>query len=357
MRVLFVDFTTGLKTVDDLQTGGRGGMVTSLFRVPDALSQLGIQTSVFSDILQGGQSGNTAWYTVEEYETVANVAWDFIVFNRGIGNLLPEFKAKHRILWTHDLVHGGFARNPQHLKALSATVFMSKYAERIWRLYYRQIGRSFIIPNGVDKDIFYPREKDLDYMIFISAPNRGLKRLPPIFETVRQRFNGRPLRLVAYSNMKVLHPKDTSVNDGADDIYSPIYEDAIAQGVDVRDPVPQPKLAEELGRAGMMVLPTGYPEICSNAVLQSLASGTPIITTGNMGSACEWVKHRWNGILTKTHLEDYAIHMMEIMRGVAEVLADEKLHRRLIRNAAKTKGIYTWKEIGKRWKTMLDRLY
>ncbi len=35
------------------------------------------------------------------------------------------YRPKHRIMWTHDLVHGGHAPNPQNLKALKATVFMS----------------------------------------------------------------------------------------------------------------------------------------------------------------------------------------------------------------------------------------
>lgn len=360
MRILFTDFSTALHSVDDLKTRARGGMISSLFLVPNALSQSNREVAVFSDIENGGITpAGVRWYISEEYDEVVSKEWDFLVLNRGIGSGMPDIKAKRRILWTHDLVHGGHAPNPQNLKALSATVFMSKYAERIWRIHYPQIGRSFRIPNGVDKSIFYPRKKDLNYLIYISAPNRGLNRLGVIFDSVKAK-TGLPLIMKAFSNMKVLHPYDR----GADDIphedsgeaFGINYRPASDSGVQVMDPLPQQEMAEELGKAGLMILPTGYPEICSNAILQSLASGTPIVTTGNLGSAPEWIKHGKNGFLTTTHLEDYTVHLLEIMRGAIGILSDEKKHLKMIKNAERTE-IKTWEEIGTSWASMLKALY
>lgn len=362
MKILFVDFTTALKTVDDLKTGARGGMVSSLFLVSDALSKLNHDVFVWSDVGTGGTTAaGVRWFTVEDYDEVVRREWDFLILNRGIGNGLPEIKARHRILWTHDLAHGGHAPQPDYLRALSATVFMSRYAERIWRLYYPQIGKSFRIPNGVDRALFHPREKDLDYLIFISAPNRGLDKLGVIFSSVRARLGRGWMR--AYSNMAVLHPgdrqagKDFIRHDDGGEHFGTKYRAAHESGVEILDPIPQQQLAEQLGRAGLMILPTGYPEICSNAILQSLASGTPIVTTGNLGSAPEWIRDGWNGILTTTHLEDYTVHLIEIMRGAVKILSDEKLHRKMIENAARTKGIKTWEEIGTLWARMLSGLY
>ncbi|MHB8123100.1 MAG: glycosyltransferase [Desulfuromonadaceae bacterium] len=358
MKILFTDFTTRLSSIDDLKTRARGGMVSSLFLVPDVLSKLNHDVAVWSDAKQGGTTAaGVRWYTVDDYHEIASRKYDFLILNRGIGDGLPEIRARHRILWTHDLVHGGHAPNPEYLKALSATVFMSKYAERIWRLYYPQIGRSFTIPNGVDKAVFHPREKDLNYLIFISAPNRGLHRLGIIYDAVKKK-TGLPVYMKAFSNMAVLHPADSDEGkfipheDGGEP-FGTKYE---AGGVQVLDPLPQPLLAEELGKAGLMILPTGYPEICSNAILQSLESGTPIVTTGNLGSAGEWIKHEKNGYLTKTHLEDYAVHLMEIMRGAAGILTNTQKHKKMIKNAERTK-IHTWEEIGTTWANMLSALY
>jgi glycosyltransferase involved in cell wall biosynthesis len=228
---------------------------------------------------------------------------------------------------------------------------MSKYAERIWRYYYKDIGKSFTIHNGVDKRIFFPQAcKHLGYLIFASAPNRGLKRLPLIFDAISARVE-RPLLMRAYSNLAVLHPNEAGERDDLSETYSAVKE----SGVELREPVHQLFLANELSKCGLMIIPSGYPEICSNVILQSLACGTPVITTGNLGSVGEWVKHEKNGMLTKWHPHDYMAYTLNVVRDAVKVLEDEKLHRRLIKNAAKTK-IYSWDEIGAQWERLLTKI-
>ena len=80
----------------------------------------------------------------------------------------------------------------------------------------------------------------------------------------------------AYSNLEKMHP-----GEGEDTFDYKSIEDS---NVDLMEPVPQEAFANKLGQAGLMIMPTGYPEICSNVVLQSLASGTPVITTGHLGA-------------------------------------------------------------------------
>lgn len=326
-------------------------MVTSLFKVSDYLSQQGIKTWVVSDVRKGGITpSGTEWIT-DGSQIPPRV--DFLIANRGTGNGYPEINARHRILWTHDLPHAGFIPNPKTIKAFSATVFMSRYAERVWRDFYRDIGKSFFIPNGVDKSVFYPREKDLNYLIYASAPNRGLKRLPFLFDAIESRVK-KPIYMRAYSNLKTLHPNET--RDEEEDGFSVVYNRVAESSVDLRNPVPQTLLGEEMGKAGLMVLPTDYPEICSNIVLQALACGVPVVTTGNLGSACEWVKHGKNGMLTSWHPVDYMVYQVDLIRQAVKVLEDESLHRKLIANAAKTK-IHSWEEIGAQWKRMLEKLH
>lgn len=332
-----------LKTIDDLKTTARGGMVSSLFAVSDGLAGLGHETAVLSGI-EGITNAGTRW--IPEYD---GQEYDFLVINRGAGGGHADIKARRRILWTHDLPHSGFIPNPKVMNAFSATVFMSDYAERIWRTFYPTIGKSWTIPNGVNREVFYPRAKDLDYLIYISNPNRGLERLPLIYEATKTRL-GRDIRLRAYSNGAVLHP-----NEGTD--HNELkYKSCIEAGIELLDPVPQTELADELGRAGAMVLPSSYPEICSNAVLQSLASGTPVFTTGGLGATCEWVRHGRNGMLTQFQPHDYQVFQLEMVRNLVNVLSNPRVHRKMIRRAAQTKGIYTWKQVVNSWNKMLRKL-
>ena len=357
--------STGLESLKDLNSKPRGGRVNSLVKIPDALCRLGYNCFVVSDIKEGGATENNSIWLYPDEEYILDNSWDVLVCNRGAGKGYPEIEAKKRVLWTHDLPHTGFAVQPKLLKAFDRVVFMSEYARAVWRTFFPTIGKSVIIPNGVD-EIFHPREKDLDYLIYISNPNRGLKKLPLIYEAIKSRTRD-SIHMKAFSNAKQLHPVENDLDDGYDLAYKECEEIGI-----LHDPVPQSELAEELGKAGLMILPTNYPEICSNSILQSLASGTPIVTTGNLGSANEWIKHKWNGFLTNYHVEDYMVHTVEIVRGAMEILNDPKKHRQMIKNASSSKGLsikegeikychyggplYSWEEIGKKWAKMLRGL-
>lgn len=337
MKICFIDRTTRLDTVFDV-TKPRGGMITSLFKVSDYLSRQGHQVTVLSDIKnQGVTKAGTLW--INQHNLIEH---DVLVLNRGIGDAYPHIKAKHRVLWTHDLPHTGFIPNPDNIKPFTV-VFMSRYAERVWRTFYRTIKKSVIIPNGVDTTVFKDYGHNRDQLIFASAPNRGLERLPLIYEAINSRH---PITMKAFSNLKVLHPNEKQKEFD--------YKSCSEAGIQVHDPISQKRLAQQLAKSKLMILPTDYPEICSNIILQSLACGTPIITTGSLGSSCEWVTKK-NGRLTKYHPFDYMVYQMEMVRNAVEALDNEKLHKKLVKGALKTK-ILNWDQVGARWNKLLNSI-
>lgn len=350
MRVCFLDFSLKLESLDELKKTGRGGMVSSLFKVPDALSKLNNEVDVLSDIRKPGTTdAGTRFlnHPVGHY--------DVLVLNRGTGDGYPWIDAKHRVLWTHDVPHAGFIPDPETAASLSMTVFMSRYAEKVWRFCYRKIGKSVLIPNGVDKTLFYPREKDLNSIVYFSHPNRGLHRLPLIFAGV-QGIVGRPLALDAFSSCYKNEPGGQEYIDSFDENMKTVYSESEAKGIQRHGFVPQHELAEKVGRAGLMVMPTDLPETCSNSVLQSLASGVPVVSTGYIGSVKEFVNER-NGYLTENIPSNFgSIYSMEVALAMIDILSDEKKHRAMIEFAAKTK-VLTWEEVGQKWNDMLLLLF
>lgn len=349
MKIVFVDLTTQLNSFRDLETKGRGGMVTSLFTLPNALSQIGHDVYVLSDAKDRGTTNfGVKWVNESDMPHLMRINFDFVVLNRQTyGDCFDELKTKHRILWVHDMVHGGWIAKPERARSLSAVVFMSRYSQETWNSYYRNLPKKqAIIPNGVDKGLFYPQPKDLDQIIYFSAPNRGLEHLPIILETA-QAATGKNLKLIAFSNMKKLHPQEK-------DKFENVYQMVQSRGVDLRNPVPQYDLAVQVRRSGLMVKPSDFAETCSNTTIQSLAAGTPIVT-GPTGADREWVKTGYNGITTKHSLQDGPLFIMEICRGVVEIIRNEKFHKKLIKNAPKTKGLYTWEKIGECWSRFLIR--
>jgi glycosyltransferase involved in cell wall biosynthesis len=339
LRLLFIDGSTKLDTIFDLETKARGGMVASLFQVTDYLSSVGHDVTVLSDIREDGVTKARTKWLHEAYGR-----YDALICNRGVGDGYPQIDAKARILWTHDLPHAGFIPDPASIRAFACTVFMSGYAERVWRGFYRDIGRSTIISNGVDREVFYPRPKQNDFLIYASAPNRGLERLPFIFDAITQAVPG-DLCCEAYSNLAAMHP-----GEGPDTFD---YGAVSTSKVRLADPLPQGAYAAELGKASLMILPSAYPEICSNNILQALASGVPVLTTGGLGSAPEWINHGKNGLLTRFQPHDYMVYTMDIVRQAVQYLTNDVLRERLRRGAAATK-IPSWQQIGHKWERMLS---
>lgn len=351
MKVLFIDRSTKIANTRELRCRPRGGTVNSLFKVTDELSKFGLCIDVFTDIGAPGTRGTVRWINELERDQ-----YDVIVCNRGIGDGYPQISAKKRILWTHDLPHNGFILNPAKMKAFS-TVFMSNYSRDQWRYFFKTIDKYTVIPNGVtlpkSKFIFPEKSKDLTKVIYFSHPNRGLEKLPLIADAVNSemcKWLDTKIKFEAYAS-KRMYPNEPCM---ANSINEFSQEYASENNLTVYDPLKEQDLYPKIMEAGLMVMPTSIPETCSNSVLQSLACGTPVITTGKIGSVPEWVRHRKNGMLTNYLPNDYMVYSMEMVRNIVEVLKDERLHRRMIDKAANT-HILTWQEVAKKWLRFMER--
>ena len=240
MRICFVDRSTRLKHVRELESKARGGMVASLFYVSDHLATHGHKITILSDIEDEGRTRSGVLWLNDVHGK-----FDVLVANRGVGDGYPLIEAKRRVLWTHDLPHMGMIPEPRTIRAFDCTVFMSRYAKRVWKSFYKPIGKSVLIPNGVDKKEFYPRQKDSDYLIFASNPNRGLDRLPFLFDCIKARSE-RPLRMRAYSNREALHPGEGGEFDNA-------YKSIEDSEIELCEPVPTEQFANQLGKASLML--------------------------------------------------------------------------------------------------------
>jgi glycosyltransferase involved in cell wall biosynthesis len=343
MKICFLDFSTKLKTIFDLQSNARGGMVTSLFKVSDGLAKLGHDVTVCADIEQPNTTASgVKWSNTPPFQL------DALILNRGLGQGYPSISARNRFLWTHDLPHHGFALDPMVFKAITRVVFMSEYAEYIWRTFYRGIGKSAIISNGIDKNIFSPGHKFNNHLIYASAPNRGLGLLPEIFSAVKEVVPDASMQ--AFSNLSKLHPGE----GGDPEKFAKDKSNCLAVGIEVLDPIPQSELSSVLKSSTLMIMPSQYPEICSNIILQSLACGTPVVTTGKLGSAPEWIKNGVNGILTQTMPHDYVVYQVEMARAIVNILRNEEKLATMQKKAEKT-GILAWEDVANKWHKMLEK--
>lgn len=353
-RVIFVDWSTGFDSVDQFFSRPLGGRLTFLRYLPAELCFLGHDCTVLSDAV-GGVVDGVRWLGPSKFDEVCDSEYDFLVTMRGTLGGLPEIRAKRRILCIRDLPHYGLCKDPILLNAFSAAVVGSHYGAGVWKEYFQNLPKTYIIPNGVDRDVFYMRKKDFRLAVFASAPNRGLMRLPLIVDMAREK-TGIDFRMCAFSKLGKLHPgevkKDIYVDGHAID-----YALMNSGSIEWLDPVSQAELANILGTAAVMIMPTGFPEICSNSVLQSLASGTPVIATGGIGSTPEFISHGVDGFLTRYAPHDYMVYDMEMARLVIKALSDHKMLAKMMSRATNSKKVKTWRAVAESWCRMFRELY
>lgn len=338
-RVAFVDRSENGVTGEASLRGPINGRLTCLHNVTKYLAGRGHQIEVLGRhprfTTEAGVLWNDRWQG----------SYDTLVFLRGLGDGEPAIDAGKRILWVRDLPHSGFCSEPGKLKSVQV-VALSKYAERIWRSYYRQIKKCVVIPNGVDTRVFKRgpiSARNRKLFLFASNPNRGLDRLPLIFESVHA--VDPEIQMVAFSDRETLHPGETGD-------YADATRKCVDKGIDVRAPVSAERLAWWMQTAGAMVLPSDYPEICSNVVLQALACGLPIITTGRMGATVEWVKDGVNGRLTQFDKRDYQIYDLEIARHMLD-LAKKPAEWASLCYGAEDTDVPSWEDIGRKWERLI----
>jgi L-malate glycosyltransferase len=146
-----------------------------------------------------------------------------------------------------------------------------------------------IIYNGIDTDMFYPKEKVNDNITHITLlcvsrliPRKGLEYLIKAMPKIIEKRKDTKLIIIGDGPEKA-RLKQLSVDLGVD------------KNIELHGYVPHEKLPQIYRSADIFILPSLY-EGMSNTILEAMASGLPIITT-NTGGTKELIKG--NGMIIK----------------------------------------------------------
>ncbi|EMA09187.1 Glycosyltransferase involved in cell wall bisynthesis [Haloarcula vallismortis] len=162
------------------------------------------------------------------------------------------------------------------LKNADKIIFNSKLTRSHWDKHYGVDVDSKIIYNGVDTDIFYPREIEMgqDFFLFVGTGER--KGLPAIKRFARE------------SNQTV---------------YVIGSSDVSGKNIKSVGKIDQERLAEYYSAAKATIHPAEF-EAFGNVILESLACGTPVIVSPSCGAAeiisdsCGYVTNEIEGAVT-----------------------------------------------------------
>lgn len=341
MKILFLDGTPGFYP-DRLKEKPTGGILTSLTHIPRILVEKGHDVSVAS-LHEKTETVEGVKYIGEP---IADNIWDVVVFNRNFldREMVAFFKDSYKVWWLHDVVDHRYMKDDAYRK-INHVIALSQYQADAYTDFYglpESIPVS-IIPNGVDKSIFYPGTEKRDRNLYVigSAPIKGMFPVEFAFENMRRLNPDFELRAYVGDSLHGI-PMTDDENSRIDALKK--------LGVNFLQPIPQKDLADVFRSAWALLMPSHYPEMCSNIMLQALACGLPVITSP-IGSAPEYIEDGHNGRITQTTSSDWYWWWKQYANACAETYIDEESHKYMSENAPK--GIYSWENVGQKWNAML----
>lgn len=348
MRVLFADATTGF-TPSRKDEKPCGGILTSLSIIPKILASKGMDVTVKSTFQETAEIDGVKYVPIGLKEKLPK--WDVLVVNRN-GINLPLVRYAHSIgskviWWLHDIVDMRYLEDNAYSE-VDKIVALSHYCKTSYaRFYDIPESRFVVIPNGVDKTVFYPGKyeaRKLQRMILASAPIKGFVPIEVTWTNVKRQFPD--AELLIYSNQSLHDKQNLSA-------HAEFLKGMEELGAKVQNPVPQAILADKMRGAGALLMPNSYPEICSNLLLQAQACGLPVIAS-NIGSAGEFIRDGSSGILTESYPHDMWLWMKLYVEATVNLFKDP-VKQRSISEYAPTQ-VLSWDAIGEKWHEMVQNL-
>jgi glycosyltransferase involved in cell wall biosynthesis len=185
---------------------------------------------------------------------------------------------------------------------------------------------------------------------YTSTPFRGLDVLLHLFPEVRRRVPG--ARLEVYSGMQVYFVEPLA--EGAD--MRELYEAARRmEGVTYVGNLPQPRLAERMKRASMLLYTNTYEETACISVMEAMAAGCSVVTSA-LGALPETTAGRAvlvdvTSAAAAERFVEAAVERLEAEKSGAE--AEEARRREQVDWAVAT---YDWGKRAAEWEEYLREL-
>ena len=344
MKILFLDQTEGFSPTG-MYDRPTGGILTSLTILPKYLASLGHEVYVASHHPVNEQVDGVNYVPVKDGLPPVDVA----IFNRNVlpYNIVKTYKDRGTkiVWWLHDIVSPTYLPDAT-FQLVDYVVALSQYCRKTYSKFYGiPESKFFIIPNGVDKDVFHPgdyEKRNPNLYITASSLIKGYFALDITYTNLKRHLPDLDYRI--YSNQSLHGYKNTDSQQK--------FLDMMKQaGAHVYSPISQASLAEIMRQAWCLLMPNSYPEICSNLLLQARASGLPVVSS-NIGANPEFIEHGKSGLLTLDfHPHDIHCWSVEFAGLACKLAIDKDLHREISKTTSE--GVPSWTDVGNKWNELL----
>ncbi len=338
-----------------------GGGEIALYHVAKGLAALGHEVVVVNRCgSEAGLYGSVRYYdaaadaSVWRTEVRANPP-DVLVVCRHMLDVFAGIPARAKVFWAHDsqgvpmqaprsgagrrlAIGWGRTTGPWFHHRVDRIFVISRYLADVFHWLFRAPAEKLVvIPVGIETDLFIGPARPRAPLRFIhtSVPDRGLTHLlQEIFPPIRRSFPEAELHLYSYQ------PLDA-------------YKRYATLGVHFHGWVPKPELVRSLGESTLMLYPSNAEEMGCIAVLESMAAGTPAVTSA-LGVLPELAGDGSRGIAVEgwPGTADFSRRFVE---ATTNLLADTARLRRM-RAAAHQYSIahHSWDAIAAQWQQMLQ---
>lgn len=198
----------------------------------------------------------------------------------------------------------------------------------------------FVIPNGVDLDVFnnlnfVKKEKHRIICVARLDKVKGVKYLIDAMPKILEKFSDAKLVLIGDGSEKK-NLKSQALNLKIDKV------------VEFKGALPYEKIPEELIKSEVFVLPS-ISEGMGIAIVEAQAAGIPVIGT-NVGGIPDLIEDGKTGILVEPKNSE------EIAKAVIKILSNPEFAEKLVENAKRNLKKYHWREIALKIKEIYEQL-
>jgi glycosyltransferase involved in cell wall biosynthesis len=360
MRVWFLasqslPFTPRLR-IEDQRVGGSE---MALFWIARGLARLGHDVVVLNHCHPDeGQYEGVRYLDV----SIAKPVWrnegqarppDVLVLFRRMLDVLTDLPSKMRVFWAHDYQGVHVSDQPSLGRSLAVVwrrltgplfhgrvnqVFVvSQFMADLFEWLFRAPPKKLVVmPNGVDVSLFQGTAPARVPMKFVhsSVPDRGLGQLlREIFPRIRSAHPQAELHVFSY------HPLDA-------------YQRYATGGVTFHGWVTKEELIRALRESSMMLYPANFEEMGAISVLESMAAGTPAVTS-TLGVLAELAAENTRGIAVpgRPGTQEFA---NRFVHSTLELLSDPSRLDRMRSDAREfVLTHHDWDAIVRRWDRVL----
>lgn len=337
-------------TLLDMPLGGSESAVIYMAR---SLARLGNKVAVFCNCDRPGVYDAVAYEPFSQIIPASNAApFDVCIFSRVLDPIY-QVQTRARVLWLHDTAQ--VKAYEQAIPALKDLIdryfFIGNWQRDDYLKTYITIPREriYVTHNGVDETLFsVPIERDMNKLVYINTPYRGLDVLLDIFPFIRREVPVAQLYL--FTGMSLYGDSFSEWERQ----MKPLYEKARGQaGVHLHPPVTKQELAKELLSSCLALYPSHFKECCSISSLECQAAGTPMVTS-DLAGLRDTIVDGESGVLVPVddpvQMSYSPVYRRRFLAASLELLRNEEKWSQLSQNARRRiAGKYTWDQIARNW--------